>query len=151
MTIDTEKLRALLAALNDKNHPDAADVDWHRVAVAAVNALPELLDALDFERRENAEHERNAEKVWAVCPDCMGAKEALDGEGGDGSTADRVRVLRNALATAEADRLTLARALERSRVRWERGLQLEPEHNVYDIAARIVAEADAAAAGKETT
>ena len=92
MAIDTEKLRALLAALNDKNHPDAAEVDWHRVAVVAVNALPELLDAL---------------------------------------------------ATAEADRLTLARALERSgtRAATGAGAQAVGEPVTEEMLARCEREA----------
>ena len=207
MTIDTEKLRALsrdceytieavpvgdvteLWAIrcDDMGRPyhSRIGVTVPRVAAiiaAAVNALPGLLDALGFERRENAEHERNAERVWAACPDCMGVKEALDGDGGDGSTADRVRVLRNALAmsrekvgnqraqlrrfnrdgqavsdaligsmyeksrllkertralaTAEDERLTLARAI--------RGGNAHLSPTVNELAARIVAEADAA-------
>ena len=199
MTIDTEKLRALLAAatpgpwgwnlgaletMTDAGkgfplnfYPDSVtvaesgtcyecrarpnDINMSEanaaLIAAAVNALPELLDRVSrlqgtlvavAEWWGGPEHHADDCPDGGNCPDCIMARSIND------ACADRVEPpcvacedvegLRAKLATAEAERLTLARALERSRVRWERGLQLEPEHNVYDIAARIVAEADAA-------
>ena len=170
MTIDTEKLRALLAAATPgpwrkwaqhestrcvwkdtlplgstciestgtvfalgvavaatpDDGPDAA------LIAAAVNALPELLDAVESSRLKAEMYERD----WYEAKSEFGSAMA-------GMSA-RIRNAEQALATAEAERLTLARAVERERVRYERGLQLEPQHNAYDLAARIVAEADAA-------
>lgn len=157
MTIDTEKLRALSRGCEYVvKATEAGDVSelWavrfdlmgppynsrigvtsHGVAAlvaAAVNALPELLDAVESSRLKAEMYERD----WYEAKSEFGSAMA-------GMSA-RIRNAEQALATAEAERLTLARAVERERVRYERGLQLEPQHNAYDLAARIVAEADAA-------
>lgn len=196
MTIDTEKLRALSRGCEyTVKATEAGDVSelWavrfdvmgrpynsrigvtsHGVAAlvaAAVNALPELLDAVDrkdaaLALAETAHASTCAELATAQqavvnllsCKHCGGETDGFcdwrcraceretptDGACPGRCVGDGLLQVRQALATAEAERLTLARAVERERVRYERGLQLEPQHNAYDLAARIVAEADAA-------
>ena len=97
MTIDTEKLRALLAALHDKNHPNAAEVDWHRVAVAAVNALPELLDAL-------ATASQVSDRAQTIADEAFGPFPVEPADTCLTYIEHGIFGLRQALATAEAER-----------------------------------------------
>ena len=89
-------------------------------------------------RRALAAAEARVAKLEGVV-ECAKASVEINQALGDKAAENMQR-----LATAEAERLTLARGVERERVRYERGLQLEPQYNAYDLAARIVAEADAA-------
>ena len=175
MTIDTEKLRALLAAATPgpwrkwaqhestrcvwkdtlplgstciestgtvfalgvavaatpDDGPDAA------LIAAAVNALPELLDAVESSRLKAEMYERD----WYEAKSEFGSAMA-------GMSA-RIRNAEQALATAEAERLTLARALLESApaaLDGDPDAYFERRDAANDLAARIVAEADAAKA-----
>ena len=173
-----EKLRALLAAATPwpRSGTEADGLKWvvanADLIAAAVNALPELLDAVD----DLALAKQNL-SAWEASPfsgmvdllasdetkNCAaidfdrtrdGAKERwiLTAQKADGKAPlDRVVELERALATAEAERLTLARALYSQMtampVAVSPGEVVEPFANVsagYTLARRIVAEADAA-------
>ena len=160
MTIDTEKLRALSRGCEyTVKATEAGDVSelWairfdvmgrpydsrigvtsHGVAAlvaAAVNALPELLDAVESSRLKAEMYERD----WYEAKSEFGSAMA-------GMSA-RIRNAEQALATAEAERLTLARALLESApaaLDGDPDAYFERRDAANDLAARIVAEADAA-------
>lgn len=160
MTIDTEKLRALSRSCEYVvKATEAGDVSelWavrfdvmgrpynsrigvtsHGVAAlvaAAVNALPELLDAVESSRLKAEMYERD----WYEAKSEFGSAMA-------GMSA-RIRNAEQALATAEAERLTLARALLESApaaLDGDPDAYFERRDAANDLAARIVAEADAA-------
>lgn len=162
MTIDTEKLRALSRSCEYVvKATEAGDVSelWavrfdvmgrpynsrigvtsHGVAAlvaAAVNALPELLDAVESSRLKAEMYERD----WYEAKSEFGSAMA-------GMSA-RIRNAEQALATAEAERLTLARALLESApaaLDGDPDAYFERRDAANDLAARIVAEADAAKA-----
>lgn len=130
-----------------------------RLAAAAVNALPRLVAEVRRGQKLGA-----LLSAWPECPDCggdglgpmycAGAGESPEQDdcptcGGLGAVTPwfvrlkaRADALVAALRTAEAERLLLARALDRERVRYERGLQLEPQCSEWKLASRIVEEAD---------
>lgn len=160
MAIDTEKLRALSRSCEYVvKATEAGDVSelWavrfdvmgrpynsrigvtsHGVAAlvaAAVNALPELLDAVESSRLKAEMYERD----WYEAKSEFGSAMA-------GMSA-RIRNAEQALATAEAERLTLARALLESApaaLDGDPDAYFERRDAANDLAARIVAEADAA-------
>lgn len=178
MTIDTEKLRALSRGCEyTVKATEAGDVSelWairfdvmgrpydsrigvtsHSVAAliaAAVNTLPELLDAAEdlalwnaspFARLVDLLADAKTENFAATDfqharSDSTQERWILSAQRAEGKTlADRCVELNAALATAEAERLTLARAL----------IAADPPTARFaedcDLAARIVAEADAA-------
>jgi hypothetical protein len=123
---DVSELWAVRFDVMGRPYNSRIGVTSHGVAAlvaAAVNALPELLDAVESSRLKAEMYERD----WYEAKSEFGSAMA-------GMSA-RIRNAEQALATAEAERLTLARALRTGNGHLDQAAS--------ELAARIVAEADA--------
>ncbi len=165
MTIDTEKLRALSRGCEytvkatesgdvselwavrfdvmGRPYDSRIGVTSHGVAAliaAAVNALPELLDAL-------ATAAQVSDRVQTIADESFGPFPVEPADTCLTYIERGIFGLQQALATAEAERLTLARALLESApaaLDGDPDAYFERRDAANDLAARIVAEADAA-------